>query len=313
MILLISGLMGWWYVRRRRRQTREETKNFANALDDHQVKERMIKLRLETVLGLDRLRTDASSSSDRTEGKGKGGNGRLRQLLLAKPGNKRDVPMVAVGVKAKDKAEAEEAGDGWGRTESHWFVPPPPYVPSTASSSYSNGMSAYRDRQSFRQSTDTLYTLDLEAQVQGIARDLKSITGLPTPDTKFIDLGASRFNSEMNSDLGHTLMSGEGAMGSGEAGIVGLRPPPRQCLVREKVESHRETIRSQYGMGYGFSESGMGAPWSSMPTGSSAGAGDSHIHSSLLVNEPRLEGRADHGLEDLWPALGGRRDGGVEV
>lgn len=131
--LLLAGL-GWWYVRRERRRTRAATKAFGDAMDEHDVRQRMLRLRLERVFGLDRIRDfhspgepEQADESKERERK------RLRELLLPSYRRRRE---------ARDNIElsskAREADLEQHARHSHWFAPPPPYAPSglgTAASS----------------------------------------------------------------------------------------------------------------------------------------------------------------------------------
>jgi hypothetical protein len=93
--LLLAGL-GWWYVRRERRRTRAATKAFGDAMDEHDVRQRMLRLRLERVFGLDRIRDfhspgepEQADESKERERK------RLRELLLPSYRRRREAPGAA--------------------------------------------------------------------------------------------------------------------------------------------------------------------------------------------------------------------------
>jgi hypothetical protein len=110
-------------VRKERRKTRKESNDFAVGLGERGTRERMDILRLESVLGIDRIRSSVPPT------RGQGDKARLRELLLpskrrererngTRSGN-RDIPLAKV-------EKVDKGVDGDRHRESHWFNPPPP-------------------------------------------------------------------------------------------------------------------------------------------------------------------------------------------
>lgn len=159
-LLLLVGLGGWWYVRRQRRQTRKATREFAETIDDKDVRDRMMVLRLESLLGLDRGKPDTPAPRLLEEGEKKEKERkRLRELLLvSRRKRERDTQGgsgngIAEGIPMIDRASddpeytgSEKAKGHEDSRESHWFAPPPPYAssagPSSSTSSLPYGKSA---------------------------------------------------------------------------------------------------------------------------------------------------------------------------
>nr|XP_019003090.1 uncharacterized protein I203_04127 [Kwoniella mangroviensis CBS 8507]OCF66551.1 hypothetical protein I203_04127 [Kwoniella mangroviensis CBS 8507] len=125
-ILLLGGGIGgfWWYVRRKRQKTRKATKEFGDKLDERTVQDNLRVLRLERVLGLQRILT---SDEPRQQAKGyeEKKNKRFRELLLPSKRRRTDVE--------KD-IELKSANFASDRMTYGYGVPPPPYVPSKSSS-----------------------------------------------------------------------------------------------------------------------------------------------------------------------------------
>ncbi|WVQ99678.1 hypothetical protein IAU59_006817 [Kwoniella sp. CBS 9459] len=151
-ILVLLGALAIafrWYIRRERKKTREATKEFGDRIDDRDVSERLRILRLERVLGLERIRTGVSDPSYVT-GRG-GGNGdrdgadrfeegkkkRFRDLLL--PSRRRQGSSGATDVemdlrRTHTTAKTDRSNFAPNRIrESTYGAPPPPYAPSTPS------------------------------------------------------------------------------------------------------------------------------------------------------------------------------------
>jgi len=142
-VVAVSGLSFWLFVRRQRRQTREATKDFADALDDKDVRDRMLILRLEKVLGLDRIRPTASPPRLAEQGETKAKEKKkLRELLLISR-RKREtkgkeietIPLTErsrISLFGRTCANASEGKKIVGETshvpENQWSAPPPPYV-----------------------------------------------------------------------------------------------------------------------------------------------------------------------------------------
>lgn len=124
-VLLVVGLDGWWYVRRERRKTREATQAFADTLDDKTIRDRLTRLRLEKVFGLERIRTGATASpvvSQAEEIRKVKERKRLRDLLLPSSRRRRaGVENIEMGTKHKESKRDRLSA---------WIAPPPPYAPS---------------------------------------------------------------------------------------------------------------------------------------------------------------------------------------
>ena len=153
-IAMVGGTIHW-YIRRERRKTRLATREFAKAMDERDVRDRMLILRLERVLGLDRVRQPKDIPRLAEEGERKERDRlRLRELLMLSKRNRGAAQHGDVdsgegillpdrhggdcfeGASTQPPAEhSEQKGDG-GRTTrvSHWFAPPPPYAESSSSS-----------------------------------------------------------------------------------------------------------------------------------------------------------------------------------
>lgn len=106
-VLVVGGIVFWLFIRKQRRQRRLEAKQFGDAMD--QVNARKgddegdtVKLRLERVLGLNRIRVDAADQDKRS---------RLRELLLPRS-RKEEIPLV------------DQKGQ---MRNSQFMAPPPPY------------------------------------------------------------------------------------------------------------------------------------------------------------------------------------------
>ena len=154
-LFFAMGFGFWLFVRHQRRKTRQATQNFADAIDDKDVRDRMMILRLEKVLGLDRIRPAASQPRLAEEGERKEKDRkRLRELLMitrrkreAKGKDLDEIPLR--GTKARvilldqygglggSEKKTQFQSDGAGGRDSKWFAPPPPYVyPESSSSTY---------------------------------------------------------------------------------------------------------------------------------------------------------------------------------
>ncbi|OCF38638.1 hypothetical protein I317_07586 [Kwoniella heveanensis CBS 569] len=183
-----------WHVLRERKKTRKATKEFGDRLDDRDVHERLRILRLEKVLGLERIRTGAPTPLSSHASRNGGGNGhrggadrfdegkknRFRDLLL--PSRRRqggaatDVEMSLRGSKtdqsnfAPDRERQRESAFAYG-------IPPPPYVPSASSDSDTTSPWPLADRKasSFREHID-----EVNQSSGGFARR-DSLDSIPTP------------------------------------------------------------------------------------------------------------------------------------
>jgi hypothetical protein len=108
-ILAVAGAVFWFFIRKQRRQRRLEAKQFGDAMDQVNARkgedegDNTVKLRLERVLGLNRIRVDAADQDKRS---------RLRELLLPRSKREADIPLV-------DKKEPTRT--------SQFMAPPPPY------------------------------------------------------------------------------------------------------------------------------------------------------------------------------------------
>jgi len=110
-ILAVVGTVFWLFVRKQRGQRRLEAKQFGDAMDQvnarkADVEDSTVKLRLERVLGLNRIRVDAADQDKR---------GKLRELLLprSRKEGEGDIPLV-------DKKDQTLRA-------SQYLAPPPPY------------------------------------------------------------------------------------------------------------------------------------------------------------------------------------------
>lgn len=108
-ILAVAGAVFWFFIRKQRRQRRLEAKQFGDAMDQVNARkgedegDSTVKLRLERVLGLNRVRVDAADQDKRS---------RLRELLLPRSKQQGDIPLV-------DKKDQSRT--------SQFMAPPPPY------------------------------------------------------------------------------------------------------------------------------------------------------------------------------------------
>jgi hypothetical protein len=108
-ILAVAGIIFWFFVRKQRRQRRLEAKQFGDAMDQVNARkgedegDSTVKLRLERVLGLNRIRVDAADQDKRS---------RLSELLLPRSKKEGDILLV-------EKHEQLRA--------SQHMAPPPPY------------------------------------------------------------------------------------------------------------------------------------------------------------------------------------------
>jgi len=108
-ILVVGSFVFWLFIRKQRRQRRLEAKQFGDAMDQVNARkgedegDSTVKLRLERVLGLNRIRVDAADQDKRS---------RLRELLLPRSKGERDILLV-------DKKDQPRA--------SLFMAPPPPY------------------------------------------------------------------------------------------------------------------------------------------------------------------------------------------
>jgi hypothetical protein len=107
-VLGILGVLGWMYIRAQRRKRRAEIKKFGDAMD--QVARRQgeegegtVRLRLEKVLGLNRIRVEGEEADKRRN---------LRELLLPRRTKPTDIPL-------------ETKKSGYDDTSSHGIAPPP--------------------------------------------------------------------------------------------------------------------------------------------------------------------------------------------
>jgi len=161
-VLVAIGYGGWWYIRRQRRRTREATREFADALDEREVGDRMMIIRLEKVLGLDRVRPQpalAPRLAEEGEQKARERK-RLRDLLLVarrkreggegfgKVKGREEIQMeqrvrITSTVPAVSKGIGSEKKVGWAdQRESHGFAPPPPYALANEASASSSSIAS---------------------------------------------------------------------------------------------------------------------------------------------------------------------------
>lgn len=153
--VLAAIAYGWYrYIRRQRQQTRDATRDFAHALDEREVGNKMMIIRLEKILGLDRVRPHPEPTprlAEEEEQKVKERR-RLRDLLLparrkregryeASKGKRREdfqmEPRVAsrLSPPVGPKGVRSEKKVGWtDQRDSQWLAPPPPYALDTAPS-----------------------------------------------------------------------------------------------------------------------------------------------------------------------------------
>ncbi|WWC61905.1 uncharacterized protein I303_104491 [Kwoniella dejecticola CBS 10117] len=128
-VLIVGAGVGafYLYVRRERRKTREATKVFGDKLDDRAVQDNLRKLRLERVLGLERILI--SDTTDRGRGYEEKKNKRFRELLLPSRRRRTDVEN---DIEMKSTNFAPDRTD---RSTYGYGAPPPPYAPSDLSPS----------------------------------------------------------------------------------------------------------------------------------------------------------------------------------
>jgi hypothetical protein len=112
-VLGVLGVLGWLYIRQQRKKRRAEVKKFGDAIDQVNARrssredEGTVRLRLERVLGLNRIRVDAEQQEGKTRN--------LRELLLPQKGKKVDQD-------TKSSPLANQPED---------ILPPPPYSSSS--------------------------------------------------------------------------------------------------------------------------------------------------------------------------------------
>jgi hypothetical protein len=130
LVLAVAGIFFSLYIRKQRRERRLEAKQFGDAIDQVNVRKGneegtdTVKLRLEKVLGLNRIRIDSENQVKRS---------RLRELLLPRSRkDEGDIPLV------NKKSEA-------GSRISQFMAPPPPY-------SNPNDMAVRSEKELIRQS-----------------------------------------------------------------------------------------------------------------------------------------------------------------
>jgi hypothetical protein len=130
LVLAVAGIFFSLYIRKQRRKRRLEAKQFGDAIDQvnvrkgHKEETDTVKLRLEKVLGLNRVRIDSEDQVKRS---------RLRELLLPRSRKEEgDIPLV------HKKSEA-------GLRNSQFMAPPPPY-------SIPNDMAVRSEKDLIRQS-----------------------------------------------------------------------------------------------------------------------------------------------------------------
>jgi len=113
-MLLIIRMGFWLYVRRERRKTRLATREFADGLDERGGRHRRMVLRLERVLGLERVPTQPEPAPRLGKERNK-----PRELLLPSRIRHENIPL--------DQRINKVGND---RRDSHWVLPPPPYISS---------------------------------------------------------------------------------------------------------------------------------------------------------------------------------------
>jgi hypothetical protein len=128
------------YVRKETRKTREATREFEVVLDERGFRERMETIRLERVLGFNRVIGDRVNPPNQSRGSG-GNNKKLRELLLPGKGKatrdgkgKGKAPLADQDEEIALDTDMRKSGNA--ERSEHWFHPPPPYVHS---SSYPTG------------------------------------------------------------------------------------------------------------------------------------------------------------------------------
>ncbi|WRT66635.1 uncharacterized protein IL334_003594 [Kwoniella shivajii] len=239
-LILGGGGIGFWlYVRRERKKTRQATRDFGDKLDDHTVQERLRTLRLERVLGLERVHTyspNAAPASSRTQsGLGDGyeekRSKRFKELLLPSRRKKRDDSEMEMEMKSTNFAP------DFDKMSYRSSQPPPPYIPSefehTSSGDLKNAPSySSSDSRSHpgsvsnpdrRDSLDSIPTPTLPSFVYSSKTSLK-------PVTKPNDTRSGTKVLSMSSPI------------SPQTQMTSLMPPPRPGMIRTNTQDKEKEV-----------------------------------------------------------------------
>lgn len=156
LVLAVAGILFSLYIRRQRRKRRLEAKQFGDAIDQVNIRKvdreetDTVKLRLEKVLGLNKIRIDSEDQAKRS---------RLRELLL--PRSRRDegdIPLVDKKYEASSRT-------------SQYMAPPPPY-------SNQNDMAVRSEKELIRQSR----IIDMSGPAASSSIFASSSTSDPRPE-----------------------------------------------------------------------------------------------------------------------------------
>ncbi|WWD17054.1 hypothetical protein CI109_101491 [Kwoniella shandongensis] len=249
--LIIPGGVGiWWYIRRERRQTREDTKQFGERLDSKAVKDRLDVLRLESVLGLNRLRCGSGRNGGVDE-EGKYDEGRrmrFRNLLL--PSKRNRQANNDVELSSKSHHDRQRAG---------WSVPPPPYVPSLTSPPHSSESDTKTQHAEW--SSGLTAPRGLRDSLDSIPTPVLAGFSASQPSTAAQEAERQRPSSTymLGNTIVHSLSTGPSS--SLEPAVQptptfgGLLPPPRPGMVRQSSMPSKEREVSRLTTG---AEDGMG-------------------------------------------------------
>ncbi|KAK8864637.1 hypothetical protein IAR55_001887 [Kwoniella newhampshirensis] len=258
-VVIFGGGMGiWWYIKRERRQTRESTKLFGERLDQRRIQDRLNVLRLDSVLGLNRLRGGPVEGRDMDDGKyDEGKRRRFRELLLPSSRNRKPVDT---------EVEMESRRDINGRSRAGWSIPPPPYVPPTNSpvdhTPFFDNKVTPAPNSRRRDSLDSVPTPTRVGFPNARSHDPS-----PSSITNSAEMGEERERPNSTYMMGNTVVHSMSSsftssgltptannrpIGSGGGGLL---PPPRPGMVRQSTlpEKERE-VRTVIGQGFGHGQ-----------------------------------------------------------
>ncbi|WWC89025.1 uncharacterized protein L201_003943 [Kwoniella dendrophila CBS 6074] len=182
-ILVFLGIgagLFYWYVQKERKKTRQATKEFGDKLDDRNVQENLRVLRLERVLGFERVLT--SSNGERVDNTPKGykegyenkRNKRFKELLLP---SRRKKSILESDIEMKSSNFSIDISyNHTYESNDRFSIPPPPYVPSETSSSASTP----RDVQEIDSKVDIDYDSVAIGERGGMSKR-DSSDSIPTP------------------------------------------------------------------------------------------------------------------------------------
>jgi hypothetical protein len=255
-LLVIGAGLLWWYRRKQQRKRRAEVKQFGDAMDQVRARDGdTVPMRLERILGLNRVRIRAQSRQEQEREQDEEGRYKLREFLLprhrdTKAKNKAlDIETRAPNTSASEtidlrsdsdlKPDDTEINIKGKRATNRWSNPPPPYAHPSRSSVTSES---------------TIETLDLPKRGEIRLLSPSKITSMASPTA------SSFFNLDTMESTPTGLGSAGAGVGSGMG--AGLKPPPRHRAPADEY-NQKPTIRYS-GVGTGV-DTGTG-------TGSGSGA-----------------------------------------